>query len=104
MAAGQAQPGARRWGPAGAALLYDATSLALVWRRRAPLAVLAFVVSADAAYYLAYGAPEGLGTVLPTLAALYAVGRYAPPVNVCAAAPWHCSAWRCASSPTRSSA
>lgn len=69
------------------ALLYAATSLALVWRRRAPLAVLAFVVSADAAYYLAYGAPEGLGTVLPTLAALYAVGRYAPPASVYAAAP-----------------
>lgn len=68
-------------------LLYAATSLALVWRRRAPLAVLAAIVSADAVYYLAYGAAEGLGTVLPTLFALYAVGRYAPATSVYVAGP-----------------
>jgi signal transduction histidine kinase len=69
------------------ALLYTATSLALVWRRRAPLAVLAAIVTADAAYYLGYGAPEGLGTVLPMMFALYAVGRYAAATTGYAAAP-----------------
>jgi signal transduction histidine kinase len=60
------------------ALLYAATSLALVWRRRAPLAVLAFITLADVAYYVGYGAPEGLGSVLPALVAWYCVGRYQP--------------------------
>ncbi len=58
-------------------LLYVVTSLALVWRRRAPLTVLAFIVTADTVYYLGFGAPEGLGCVLPMLFAFYAVGRYA---------------------------
>jgi signal transduction histidine kinase len=61
------------------AALYVATALALVWRRRAPLAVLAFVTVADVGYYVAYGAPEGLGSALPALVAWYAVGRYLPP-------------------------
>jgi signal transduction histidine kinase len=60
------------------ASLYAVTSLALVWRRRAALSVLAFVTLADVAYYLAYGAPEGLGSVIPALVAWYAVGRYGP--------------------------
>lgn len=60
------------------AALYLATSLVLVWRRRAPLAVLAFITLADVGYYLGYGAPQGLGTVLPALVASYAVGRYLP--------------------------
>jgi signal transduction histidine kinase len=60
------------------ASVYVATSLALLWRRRAPLAVLAFITFVDLAYYLIYGAPEGLGSVLPTLIAWYAVGRYLP--------------------------
>ena len=60
------------------ASLYLATSLALVWRRRAALTVLAFITFADIAYYLAYGAPEGLGSILPALVAWYAVGRYRP--------------------------
>ena len=69
------------------ALLYVVTSLALVWRRRFPLVVLAFIVTADAVEYLAFGAPEGLGSLLPTVAAFYAVGRYAPRTAVSAAAP-----------------
>ena len=58
------------------AALYVVTSLALVWRRRAALTVLAFVTVADVAYYLVYGAPEGLGSALPTTVAWYCVGRY----------------------------
>lgn len=69
------------------AVLYAVTSLTLVWRQRSPLAVLAFVVSAEAVYYLGYGSPEGLGTLLPTVFALYAVGRYGPLANLYAAGP-----------------
>jgi signal transduction histidine kinase len=69
------------------AVLYAVTSLALVWRERAPLAVLAFVVAADSAEYLAFGAPQGLGSLLPLLVAFYAVGRYSPARNVVVAAP-----------------
>lgn len=64
------------------AVLYAVTSLALVWRRRAPLAVLAFITAADVGYYLVYGAPEGLGSVLPALVAWYSVGRRLPPRTV----------------------
>ena len=39
-------------------------SFALVWRRRAPLAVLAFVFTSGALLYLAIGAPEALGAAL----------------------------------------
>lgn len=69
------------------ALLYVVTALALVWRRRAPVVVLAFIVSLDAVVYLTYGAPEGLGSLLPTVVAVYAVGRWAPPGVVVVAAP-----------------
>jgi signal transduction histidine kinase len=63
-------------------LLYAVTSLTLAWRRVAPLSVLAFVVTADTAYYLAFGAPQGLGSLLPVMGGLYAVGRYSRPANV----------------------
>jgi len=69
------------------ALLYVVTSLALFWRKRAPLAVLSFVLMAEAAVYLSFGAPEGLGSFLPPLFAFYAVGRYAPAASVAVAAP-----------------
>ena len=69
------------------ALLYAVTSLSLIWCRRAPLAVLAFIVTADSAVYLVFGAPEGLGSFLPVLIAFYAVGRYSEPGNVVFAAP-----------------
>lgn len=67
--------------------VFVAMSLALVWRRRAPLAVLAFVFTVGSLLYLAVGAPEALGTFLPPLAALYAVGRYAEPRVLVLAAP-----------------
>jgi signal transduction histidine kinase len=69
------------------ALLYSVTSLSLVWRRRAPLAVLVFVVTVDAVEFLAFGAPEGLGSILPAVIAFYSVGRYAPTGEVIVAAP-----------------
>jgi signal transduction histidine kinase len=68
-------------------VLYVVTALALVWRKRSPVAVLAFVVSVDAVEYLSFGAPEGLGSLLPTVVAFYAVGRYAGTSAVTVAAP-----------------
>jgi signal transduction histidine kinase len=67
--------------------MFVAMSLALVWRRRWPLAVLAFVFTAGSLLYLAVGAPEALGSFLPPLAAIYAVGRYAEPRALVLAAP-----------------
>ena len=64
------------------ALLYAVTSLALAWRRQAPLLVLAFVVTADSAYYLAFGSPQGLGSFLPVFFGFYAVGRYSRPATL----------------------
>lgn len=68
-------------------VVFVAMSLALVWRRRLPLAVLAFVFTAGSLLYLAVGAPEALGTFLPPLAAIYALGRYAEPRALVLAAP-----------------
>lgn len=68
-------------------VVFVAMSLALVWRRRLPLAVLAFVFTSGSLLYLAVGAPEALGTFLPPLAAIYAVGRYAEPRALVLAAP-----------------
>lgn len=69
------------------ALVYVVTSLLLVWRRPAPVGVLALVVAVDAVEYLAFGAPEGLGSLLPTVVAFYSVGRYARTSAVAVAAP-----------------
>jgi signal transduction histidine kinase len=69
------------------ALLYAVTSLALVWRKSAPLAVLTFVITIDAAEYLAFGAPEALGVFLPPLFAFYSVGRYARTSSIALAGP-----------------
>jgi signal transduction histidine kinase len=69
------------------ALLFAVTSLSLIWCRRAPLAVLAFIVSTDSAVYLAFGAPEALGSFLPLLIAFYSVGRYSDRASVVFAAP-----------------
>ena len=68
-------------------VLFAVTALSLIWSKRAPLAVLAFIVTADSAVYLVFGAPEGLGSFLPVLFAFYAVGRYSEPANVVFAAP-----------------
>jgi signal transduction histidine kinase len=66
---------------------FVAMSLALVWRRRQPLAVLAFVFTAGSLLYLGIGAPEALGSFLPPLAAIYALGRYAEARTLVLAAP-----------------
>jgi signal transduction histidine kinase len=68
-------------------LVFVASSVALFWRRRAPLVVLAFVFTILSLLYLAIGAPEALGTFLPPLAAIYAVGRYSEPRSLILAAP-----------------
>ncbi|HZR94086.1 MAG TPA: sensor histidine kinase [Gaiellaceae bacterium] len=68
-------------------VVFVAMSLALVWRRRVPLVVLAFVFTSGSLLYLAVGAPEALGTFLPPLAAIYAVGRYAEPRALVLATP-----------------
>jgi signal transduction histidine kinase len=54
---------------------YLASSAALVWRRRWPFGVLVFSSSVLAVLFLAFGAPQGLGTVLPVMVAFYSVGR-----------------------------
>lgn len=58
-------------------LVYLGSSLALLWRRVAPLTVLSVVVLVLSLDYLAYGAPDGLGTLLPPVVAFFAVGRHA---------------------------
>jgi hypothetical protein len=68
-------------------IVFLAGSLALVWRRRAPLAVLAFVYTSGSLLYLAIGAPEALGTFLPPLVALYSVGRYSEARSLVLAGP-----------------
>jgi signal transduction histidine kinase len=69
------------------AIVSLACSLALVWRRRAPLAVLAFVYTSGSVFFLAFGAPEALGTFLPPLVALYSVGRYSEARSLVLAGP-----------------
>lgn len=71
----------------GLSLVFLASSLALVWRRRAPLAVLAFVYTISTLLYLTVGAPQALGTFLPQLVAVYSVGRYGDTRNLALAAP-----------------
>lgn len=68
-------------------IVFLATSASLVWRRRAPLAVLAFVYTSESLLYLAVGAPEALGAFLPPLVAVYSVGRYSEPRSLVLAAP-----------------
>jgi len=66
---------------------YLATCLALLWRRRAPLAVLAVIVTVSSLQYLAVGASEGLGAFLPLLIAFYSLGRYAAASALIAGGP-----------------
>lgn len=70
--AGFAKPGPRPL----LALTFLVVSLALIWRRRAPLAVLAVVTAVLGAYFLAFGSEDGLGSMLPVLFAFYAAGRW----------------------------
>jgi signal transduction histidine kinase len=58
----------------------------LVWRRRRPVAVLAALTLVTSVQYLALGASQGLGSFLPPLAAVYAVGRYAEASSLVTAA------------------
>lgn len=75
-------------GPAWAnALGYLLTTLALLWRRRAPLAVLAAVATIPSVQYLLIGASQGLGSFLPPLVAVYSVGRHAEPRALLVAGP-----------------
>ena len=57
-------------------VVYLVSALTLIWRRRAPLAVLVIVTVVLSIDYVAYGAPEGLGTLLPPVIAFYSVGRH----------------------------
>jgi hypothetical protein len=66
---------------------YLACSLALLWRRAFPLAVLAWIGTVSSLQYLAVGASEGLGAFLPLLIAFYSVGRYADIRALVAAGP-----------------
>lgn len=66
-----------RSGPTWAlAAAYLVTAIALLWRRRAPLAVAAVVTATLTGYGLAFGFPDGLGPLLPVLVAFYSAGRY----------------------------
>lgn len=58
------------------AVAYLVSSVALAWRRRMPLTVLVIVSAVLSVDYLAFGAPEGLATLLPPVVAFHAVGRY----------------------------
>lgn len=51
-------------------------SCALVWRRVAPLLVVALVNAVLSVQFLIFGTPDGLGNFLPPLLAFYAAGRY----------------------------
>lgn len=55
---------------------YLVASLALIWRRRAPLTVLVVVAVSLGVQSAAFGSTQGLGVFLPGLFAYYAVGRY----------------------------
>jgi signal transduction histidine kinase len=69
------------------ALGYLLTASAVCLRRRHPVGVLALIASVSAVEYLVAGAPEGLGTFLPILVSVYAVGRYAPVRELATAGP-----------------
>ena len=60
---------------------------ALLWRRTAPLLVVAVVNSVLIVHFLAFGAPNGLGNFLPPLLAFYAAGRYGSIATFSAALP-----------------
>lgn len=84
-------PGLALAQPVGApwvnAVGYLLAGLVLVWRRHAPLAVLAAVATVSSIQYLLVGASQGLGSFLPLLVAIYSVGRYAERRAVLVAGP-----------------
>jgi signal transduction histidine kinase len=65
--------------PAALAATYLIAAVALLWRRRAPLATVAVVNAVLSADFLVYGAPQGLGNFLPPVVAFYAAGRHGAP-------------------------
>jgi signal transduction histidine kinase len=68
--------------------VFLASAAALLWRRRAPLAVLAFVYTVASLLYVVLDeAPEALGTFLPPLVAIYAAGRYGDARSLVLAGP-----------------
>jgi signal transduction histidine kinase len=69
------------------ALGYLLAAMALLWRRQAPVAVLAAVASISSVQYLLIGASQGLGSFLPPLVAVYSVGRHAHPRALLVAGP-----------------
>ncbi|MQB00408.1 MAG: sensor histidine kinase [Actinobacteria bacterium] len=66
---------------------YLLAALALLWRRRAPIGVLAFIATVSSVQYLLIGASEGLGSFLPPLISLYSVGRHSKPQSLIVAGP-----------------
>ena len=75
-------------GPASVnALGYLLASLALIWRRAAPVVVLAFIATVSSMQYLVAGASQGFGSFLPPFLAFYAVGRYAQTPALMVAVP-----------------
>lgn len=69
------------------ALGYLLASLALIWRRAAPVAVLAFIATVSSLQYVVAGASQGFGSFLPPFLAFYAVGRYAQAQALMVAVP-----------------
>jgi signal transduction histidine kinase len=63
--------------PLALSLTSAVAALALLWRRRAPLAVCVAVNVVLASYCLVFGSPDGLSVLVPVVFSLYAVGRYA---------------------------
>lgn len=66
---------------------YLLASLALIWRRAAPVAVFAFIATVSSLQYVVAGASQGFGSFLPPFLAFYAVGRYAQPQVLMVAVP-----------------
>jgi signal transduction histidine kinase len=71
--AGFSNPVGPRWAVAAA---YIVPALALLWRRLYPLSVLGVVAVVQGLEFAVFGSPEGLGSFLPGVVAIYAVGRY----------------------------
>lgn len=66
-----------RVGPRAAlGVVYAIGAIALLWRRTAPLTVVAVVSVTLSCDYVVYGAPDGLAGLLLALIALYSAGRY----------------------------
>jgi signal transduction histidine kinase len=64
-------------GPRGiVAAAYATAGVALVWRRRSPLAALVAVMAALGLVFAAFGTSEGFGSLAPLLVALYSVGAH----------------------------